>query len=94
MAGLDHVEPYMAHDFRCCLNHFGCPVRIVFSRECQNRAGDVSKLLARLSADKRAVCGGIPFWVGAEPARSSFAFFVVVRSSTNDPEKLSERRRC
>jgi hypothetical protein len=49
MAGLDHLEPYMAHDFRCYLNHFGCPVRIVFSRECQNRAGDVSKPL-RVSA--------------------------------------------
>jgi hypothetical protein len=79
MAGLDYLEPYMTHDFRCFLNHLGCPVRIVFSRECQNRAGDVTKLFERLSVDKRAVCGGIPFWAGSKPARSSFVSFVVVR---------------
>src|SRR4029453_11756357 len=79
MASLDHLELYVAHDFRFCLNHFGCPVRIVFSRECQNRAGDVSKLLARLGADKHAVCGGIAVWVAAEPAGLNFASITVVR---------------
>jgi hypothetical protein len=63
IASLDHLELYVADDFHCCLNHFGYPVSSVSSRERQNRAGDVGKLLACPGADKHAVCGGIAEWV-------------------------------